>query len=198
MNQAAASIDPAAYFHVRIVLGMVLGLSIARLLSGVAVFVQHPGRYRISWLHLGWTLLLFVLVIHFWWFEFQLRGIERMTFPVYFFVLLYCSAYFILCTLLYPNDVAEYDGYEDYFLSRRKWFFGLLAAVQAIDLIDTAIKGRDYFSSLGIEYPLRNASLAALSVAAIFIRGRRFHLGFVAAAIVYEAIWIYRLYDDLK
>jgi hypothetical protein len=191
------TIDPAVYFHVRIVLGIVLGLSIARLLSGVAVFVQHPGRYKVSWLHLGWTLLLFVLVIHFWWFEFQLRGIERMTFQIYLFVLLYCSAYFILCTLLYPNDVAEYDGYEDYFLSRRAWFFGLLAAVQGLDLIDTAIKGRDYIALLGLEYPLRNAAIAMLSIAAIFIGDRRFHLALVAALLVYEVWWIWRLYDDL-
>ena len=191
------TIDPAAYFHVRIVLGMVLGLSVARLLSGVAVFVQHPGRYKVSWLHLGWTLLLFLLVIHFWWFEYQLRGIGRMTFPIYFFVILYCGSYFILCTLLYPNDIDEYASYEDYFLVRRAWFFGLLAAVEGLDLIDTAIKGRDYFLSLGAEYPIRNLAIAAACIAAIFIANRRFHLWLVAVLFVYEVWWIWRLYDDL-
>jgi hypothetical protein len=191
------TIDPAAYFHVRIVLGMVLGLSVARLLSGVAVFVQHPGRYRLSWLHLGWTLQLFLLVIHFWWFEYQLRGIERMTFPIYVFVLIYCSSYFILCTLLYPNDIDEYSSYEDYFLTRRAWFFGLLAIVEVLDLVDTAIKGRDYFMSLGIEYPLRNLAIAVACITAIFVGNRRFHLALVAALFVSEAWWIWRLYDDL-
>jgi hypothetical protein len=132
MNQAH-SVSPDVYFHVRIVLGMVLGLSLTRLLSGVAVYVQHPGRQPVSWLHLGWTLLMFLMVIHFWWFEFQLRGIERMTFPIYFFVLIYGSAWFILCALLYPSDIVEYDGYEDYFLSRRAWFFGIFAAMQGLD-----------------------------------------------------------------
>lgn len=191
------TIDPAAYFHVRIVLGMVLGLSVARLLSGVAVFVQHPGRYKVSWLHLGWTLQLFLLVIHFWWFEYQLRSIAHMTFPIYFFVILYGSSYYILCTLLYPSDIDEYTGYEDYFLTRRTWFFGLLAAVEVVDLIDTAIKGRDYFLSLGIEYPLRNAAIGAACIAAIFIRNRTYHLALVAVLFAYEAWWIWRLYDDL-
>ncbi len=197
MNQVHA-ISADAYFHIRIVLGMVLGLSVTRLLSGVAVYIQHPGRQPVSWLHLFWTLMLFLLVIHFWWFEFQLRGLERVTFPIYFFVLIYGSAWFILCALLYPSDIDEYAGYEDYFLSRRAWFFGVFAAVQGIDLIDTAIKGRAYFASLGWEYPVRNAVFAAAALSAIFIRDRRFHLSFVVAALLYEASWIWRLYDDLK
>jgi hypothetical protein len=197
MNEAH-TVNPDVYFHVRIVLGMVLGLSITRLLSGVAVYVQHPGRQPVSWLHLGWTLLMFLMVIHFWWFEFQLRGIERMTFPIYFFVLIYGSAWFILCALLYPSDIVEYDGYEDYFLSRRAWFFGIFAAMQGLDLVDTAIKGSAYFASLGWEYPVHNAVLAAAAIAAIAIRDRRFHLGFVAVAFLYEASWIWRLYDDLN
>jgi len=191
------TIDPNVYFHVRIVLGMVLGLSITRLLSGVAGYVQHPRRQRLSWLHLGWTLLLFLMVIHFWWYEFHLRSIERMTFPIYFFVLVYGSAHFILCALLYPDDIEEYGGYEDYFLSRRAWFFGLLATMQALDLVDTAIKGDGYLAALGSEYPVRNVAFAVLSVAAILIRDRRFHLALVAVALLYEISWIWRLYDDL-
>lgn len=197
MNQAH-SVSPDVYFHVRIVLGMVLGLSLTRLLSGVTVYVQHPGRQSVSWLHLGWTLLMFLMVIHFWWFEFHLRGIERMTFPIYFFVLIYGSGWFILCALLYPSDIVEYDGYEDYFLSRRAWFFGVFAALQGLDLIDTEIKGSMYFASLGWEYPAHNAALAAAAIAAMAIRNRRFHLGFVAVALLYEVSWIWRLYDDLN
>jgi len=193
----AASIDPNVYFHIRIVLGMVLGLSITRLLSGVAIFVQHPRRERVSWLHLGWTLLMFLLVIHFWWYEFHLRMIHRMTFPIYLFLLVFGSTHFLLCALLYPGDIEEYGGYEDYFMSRRGWFFGLFAALQGLDLIDTTIKGGDYFASLGWEYLFHNAALAGLAVAAIFIRDRRFHIAFVVAAFLYEASWIWRLYDDL-
>lgn len=33
--------------HTRIVLGMVIGLGVTRLLSGLARIVQHPGQYRL-------------------------------------------------------------------------------------------------------------------------------------------------------
>jgi len=191
-------IDPGAYFHVRIVLGMILGLSITRLLSGAAVFIQHPGRYRISWLHLGWTLLMFLLVIHFWWFEFQLRNLERMRFEIYVFVIFYCGIYFLLCSLLYPTDIAEYGSYEDYFLSRRKWFFGLLALLFAADMVDTAIKGQAYLQAHGTEYFLRAGATIAASIAAMFIASRRFHVAFLVVMLVYQASWIVRFYDDLS
>jgi hypothetical protein len=43
---------------------------------------------------------------------------------------------------------------------RRKWFYGLLAGKFLIDLVDTAIKGREHFISLGVEYPIRQLLLA--------------------------------------
>ena len=191
-------IDPSVYFHVRIVLGIILGLSITRMLSGAAIFIQHPGRYPVSWLHLGWTVLLFLLVIHFWWFEYQLRNLERMRFEIYVFVIFYGSIYFLLSSLLYPNDIAEYRSYEDYFLSRRKWFFGLLAVASAADVIDTWVKGSAYMEMLGTEYFVRCGIVFAVSIAAMFIADKRFHWTFMLATLIYQATWIVRLYDDLN
>jgi hypothetical protein len=190
--------DPSAFFHVRMIMGMVLSLSIARLLTGVSIFVQHPGKNRVSWLHLGWVAFMFLFLIHFWWFEFRLQRLEHIGFDVYAFIIGYSSLLFLLCCLLFPNEIAEYDGYEDYFMQRRKWFFGLLAITSLADLLDTAIKGSDYFLSLGIEYPLRNAGLIALCVAAILVADRRLHIGLVALVLFFQVGWTIRAYGPLS
>lgn len=49
----------------------------------------------------------------------------------------------------------DYDGYRDYFLSRRKWFFGILALTYVADIADTWLKGSAYLASFGWEYPVR-------------------------------------------
>lgn len=196
MDQHA--VDTAAYFHVRIVIGMVLGLSVARLLGGVSVFIQHPGRHAVSWIHLGWTAFLLLLVIHFWWFEFRLQGVAHLNFAIYVFVIAYCSLFFLLCCLLYPNDIAEYEGYGHYLMARRRWFFGLLALTFATDLADTAIKGADYFRALGPEYVARNAILAVLCLVAAAVADRRFHAAFVALALAWQVAWIARAYGALS
>lgn len=57
MAQSAAAL-PAnldLYLHVRVLIALILGLSVTRLVSGIAALVQHPGRYRIWPVHLGWV-----------------------------------------------------------------------------------------------------------------------------------------------
>ncbi len=41
--------------HIRIVMGMVIGLGVTRLLSGLARIVQHPGQYKLYPVHLAWV-----------------------------------------------------------------------------------------------------------------------------------------------
>ena len=185
------------FVHIRILLGIVLGLAITTLLKGMARFVQHPGRERIYWVHLGWALSMFVLLTHFWWWEFRLIHVHPWSFTAYAFLIVYVVVLFLLCTLLFPDDIGDYSGWQDYFQSRRGWFFGIMALSYAIDLIDTAIKGRAYFASMGPEYPLRNLAYIVLCLIAMRTRAEWFHRAFVIAGIVYELSWIYRLYDFL-
>jgi hypothetical protein len=118
---------------------------------------------KVSSLHLGWAAWLLLSIIHFWWWEFRLALVPRWTFAIYFFVILYAILFYSLCTLLFPSDLKDYSGYEDYFLSRRRWFFGILAATCVADIIDTTLKGSAYPHSFGVEYPMRIAAGLAVS-----------------------------------
>lgn len=191
------STDPI-FVHVRIVLGIVLGLALTTLLKGMARFVQHPGRERIYWVHMGWAITMFIFLTHFWWWEFGLVHVTRWSFPAYTFLILYVVVLYLLCTLLFPDDLAEYAGWRDYFQSRRAWFFGIMAAAYLIDFLDTWIKGKPYYHHFGIEYPIRNAVYFVLSLVAMRVRSEAFHQAFVVFAILYELSWIYRLYNYLE
>jgi hypothetical protein len=189
--------DPQ-FMHIRIVLGIVLGLALTVLLKGMARFVQHPGREHIYWVHMGWAISMFVLLVHFWWWEFRLIHVHPWSFLAYAFLILYVVVLFLLCTLLFPDDLAEYAGWRDYFQSRRAWFFGIMATLYLIDFGDTLIKGNPYYRHFGIEYPIRNVVYIVLSLVAMRVRSETFHRCFVVFAIVYELSWIYRLYDYVE
>lgn len=193
MEQPAA--DPALFAHVRVVIGMVVSLSLARLLSGLAVFVQHPGRTRVYWIHLGWVASILIFVLHFWWWEYRLQALAAIDFGLYLFLIGFACLFFFLCVLLFPLSMDEYDGYEDYFMSRRGWFFAFLALAYAVDLADTAFKGRLYFESFGYEYPLRNIVYIVLCIIAAVTANRRFHAAFVSVGLLYQVTWIFRLFD---
>ena len=57
--------DPAIFGHVRVVIGMVVSLGVARLLTGVAGLVQHPGKVKAYPVHLAWAGFLLLFLLHF-------------------------------------------------------------------------------------------------------------------------------------
>ncbi|MBB3590915.1 hypothetical protein FHX08_001259 [Rhizobium sp. BK529] len=186
---------PEVYVYIRTVMSMVIGLSLARLLTGLGGIVQSPGKFRVYWVHLGWVASMFLFIIHFWWWEYRLQSLAVISFGVYLFLISFCCLFFFLCVLLFPTTLEEYGGYEEYYISRRGWFFGMLAVTYVVDFLDTLLKGKAYLAALGWEYPLRNAVYIVLCIVAARTANRRFHAVFVSAGLLYQITWIFRLYD---
>lgn len=184
------------YYHVRVLISVVLGLGLTRLLSGLSRFVQHPGQTPIYPTHFLWVLTIIVSIMHFWWWEFGLIG-HVWRFELYAFVLFYAFLFFLLASLLFPDRMDDYAGFEDYFFSRRRWFFGLLALTLIVDLADTLIKGQAHLAALGPEYLVRLALGIALSAVAAITANRRFHLVFAIVYLAYLVSWILRVYDRI-
>lgn len=189
-----AAAVPDLYPHVRTIISLVIGLAITHSLGGLARIVQHPTRQKLSGVHLAWVASILLSSVHFWWWEFRLARID-WTFALFVFVISYASLFYFLANLLFPADLAEYDGYGDFFMSRRGWFFGILGLTYAADPLDTLIKGRDYFDQLGIEYPLRAAVYLVLCAIAARWGSLTFQRLFAAANLIYQVSWILRVYN---
>ncbi|MEQ1954576.1 hypothetical protein [Mesorhizobium sp. CN2-181] len=192
-----AAIAAQEFTHIRIVMGMVVGLGVTRLLSGVARIIQHPGQYKLYAVHLAWVASLLLMLVHFWWWQFGLYQIPLWTFGIYLFIIGYAVILFLLCALLFPDSMHDYKGYEDYFLSKRAWFFGLLAVTYLLDVIDTLLKGEQHFAQFGNEYLIRTPLFVILCLTAIVTANKTFHRAFVAFALLYQASWIWRLFDTI-
>ncbi len=97
--------------HIKVVIGIILGLGLTHLIMGSVRFIQHPGRKKLYSVHLLWVFYIFLLLIHFWWWEFNLKSLVQWHFRDYFFVICYTLIFFMICALLYPEDLRDYDGY---------------------------------------------------------------------------------------
>ncbi len=71
---------PEVFTHVRVMMSIVLGLGLARLLTGLARFIQHPSQYEVYPVHVGWVLTMLLTLVHFWWWEFGLINFQHWTF----------------------------------------------------------------------------------------------------------------------
>lgn len=180
--------------HVRIVMGMVVGLGITKLLTGLATFIQHPGRTRPYPVHLLWVFTLLLELVHFWWWQYALYGVTNWTFSLFAFVIGYAIILYFMCALLFPDKIDEYNGYEGYFISRRRWFFALFASTFIIDILDSALKGPDYLSRYGYEYFIQVPVGIAACAIAMWTTNRRYHMAFVTIHLAYQIWWIVRLF----
>jgi len=137
-----------------------------------------------------WFVFFFLYLVHFWWWEFRLSRVTLWTFPLYFFIAIYATLLYLECALLFPQELSDYAGFEDYFYARKNWIFGLMA----VDLADTLIKGLPYLKGLGFLYYFRTGSLLVLSIIAIPEKNRCFQSAFAILAVICEVTLILAAY----
>ena len=185
----------SAFDYVMTLAAVVIGLALTHLMKGVGRIVENPRAAKIWWVHLLWVAHTGLLSVFWWWFEFGLRRTPVWTFQLYAFVLGYAFLIYLICTILFPNDLGPDRDFREYFLARRRWFFGLLIALLIVDVIDTLSKGMAHFASLGVEYPISQAVLVALCATGIVSRRDRVHAVIVVLAFGYLVLRVTRFFD---
>jgi hypothetical protein len=178
--------------YVMTLASVIIGLALTHLIQGLAGLVEDPKRVRIWWVHLVWVAYMFLITVFWWWFEFMLRDVREWTFAIYIFVLVYALVTYMIVAVLFPRQLAGYHSYEDYFLKRRAWFFGLQILAIALDPIDTALKGRAHLASLGVEYWIGNSLSILLFAIAIWTPRRSVQASVPVLMLLYQITWVAR------
>jgi hypothetical protein len=121
---------------------ILIGLSVADLLSSFHRLVRARRRVRWSWLALAWAALTFLAVVQAWWvFYWNGRGAIWGNFFAFFLPLLNFALLYLLCAAALPEVEAggEID-LEAFYFQQRGYFFGLLSAyVLSAFVIDLAL-----------------------------------------------------------
>jgi hypothetical protein len=185
------------YPHVRVVLGIILGLGIAALLTGIASIIENPRRLGWSAIHMSWVAWALISIVTYWWWEFSLSGTFKWTFASYFFLVAYSSLYFLLARMLFPVDMRGHDTYEANLIERRVWFFTLVALITLLDVYDTSLKGASRWRMLGEAYPAHTVTMLAIAGVGIWRRERRVHLALALLAAVYQTVYLATEYFTL-
>lgn len=155
------------FSHMRIINGIGISLCLSRLLIFISKFIQNPTKNKISYMHFGWILVIFLWIIQFWW-DYLLNSSGK-TYDTYIYLLELFNIFglFFICVTLTPDDVTEYVDYETYFLSRKKWLFSLfifISFIQSIEVIREAYLQGNY-SEIKIELGMLLLTVALILVA---------------------------------
>jgi len=140
---------------------------------------------------------MFIYSVYWWWWEFNLNEIEVWTFGAYLLVVLYAFLVFLMCALLSPVNLSDYDGFEGYYYAKRAWIFGTFLVIQFVDSGVALIKGTDYFLALGVTYFVGQTLSIVFSAIAMATRNKRFHATFVLALLTFLTIQGFLFYGTI-
>lgn len=190
--------------HVMVLASLIICLGITQLLSGVSTAIDlvcdKRRNVRLSWASGIWLALVFLWMILFWWWEFRLLGVLKYwSLWNYFVVVGYAMILFFMVALLVPRDWECIDNLDEYFLSKRYWFYSAFLIASYVDLVDSYMKGGvQYLSGLGVVG--FGADAAALPVAIVGFRSVRIRvhaaMGFVY--IISQILTAFHVYPLLR
>ncbi len=148
---------------------------------------------RPYWVHLIWTLILFMNITMFWWWEFRLSTLD-WSLSIYLVVIIYATLFFFASLVVQPTNLDGISSYKEYYYSNRRWIFGLIIAFTLWDFVDSAIKGVDHFLSLGTEYIAITIGLSSACAVAIITPNERYHKIFAVVWIIYNTGFQFRTF----
>ena len=103
------TLDVAAFKHVVVPLGVVIGLGVARMMSTLSDYMQHRDRVRFSVGHGLWCAILFLWFVGLWWIAWGLRLADASLWSFYTLIFLLigpCLTY-LAGSLMLPEMPAE-------------------------------------------------------------------------------------------
>lgn len=164
-----------------LLLSLVLGFGIIQVLYGLARAIHH--RAEFYWPHLGWAAWLLLSLASTWWF---IRGATTDSAYLLLYELLWPGTLFMLSVLIWPDfRAAPAVSLREVFHAQRRWFFGLLIAVNLLHLVaDVAVGEVPTLQSLIVVLVFM-----AIYVAAFLLRGERTHALLPALAIAATLYW---------
>ncbi|WP_051257094.1 hypothetical protein [Brevundimonas aveniformis] len=153
--------------------GLLLGLSAAVAMTGLADALRARKAVKLGWLTPMLALLVIIDISTFWvtsWIA--LQGVT-ITYASIFLGLLIALPYFLAASMVFPKDATEWETLDDYFDTHKRYVLGGVLFANAVG----------FFSSVmgGLEIPpLRWALISLffiLLILPMIIRNGRINLG---------------------
>lgn len=181
--------------YVMVLVSIVIALAIAHLLTALAEGIRrlrgHGEPIRLDAVFLLWIGFVLIWLISFWWWEFKFQEILiDWSYGLYLFVIGYSIILFMLSEILVPHRMRGVTDSYAYFMEGRKWFFGALLLMQAVDIADTFLKGYEW--GLRPAVLITYAVTFAVAITGIISERRSFQLGAAIVAFSSQLLYIFQ------
>lgn len=189
-----------SFQYVMSLISVVVGLGVAHILSALGQAIhRHMGSgasLKVDATSLLWIGFVFIWLVDFWWFEYRFSEVAVWTMGLYLFLLAYSVLLFMLAIVLVPFQLEGVSSMREHFYSVRPWFFGLLLAVNLVDLGDTFLKSVDW--GLRPSYLIFWAATTLVCVVGLVTRKPRTHFVMALAMFLWQLVYTFSDIGILK
>jgi len=189
--------------HVMVLTSIIIGLGITHILVGIGSAMErvsgHGAPLRLGWAHGTWLGVVFVWMVLFWWWQFRLLAILKVwSLGLYFFIILYAVLLFLLAVILIPRDWRITDSLDDYFLSKRYWFYPVFLVANVADIADSFLKGGwQYLVGIGVLSWVFTAASVPICLIGVLSNNRLVHSLMAVIFLVWLVIATFEIYPSL-
>lgn len=174
---------------VAVLASIIIGLGITELMTGVGRVLKNPDRVTSYWVHGLWVFFQCLSLVYFWWRQYSYDRVEIWTFPLFAFLMIYAAVVYAPSILLFPEKLGEGVDFKTFYYDQRKWFLGHWCAATILGLVESAMKGWDYFHSLGIQNLIGSVTQIGIFLLLISTRNERVHAVGTVASVAYQ-LWL--------
>lgn len=174
-------------------ISIVVGLGVTHILFGLARVIHNRSQKQFSKLHFVWTLNVLLILLLNWWVFFLWVDYPTWSFDVYFLLIAWGIALYMLAVILYPPDITADDSFADIFDRNRQWLLGNFIIFVGLDIAQTAVRGQLFEPKLYLPYVLHFVVLAAIGMGVSDKRYQNFMAWYFLFALVMWSLFIRRL-----
>lgn len=148
MDDTSLAPQAAEYFvHIRIITGMIISLSMSRVLLALVHYVQFPKKYIFSAFHFCWLIIYSLYIIDWWWDVLTTRETITFSYASYLLSILYSFSFYFGVALITPTELPPKMKFDQYFMNIKGWFYGIFITSLVIDLLESRLlNGQDPFT----------------------------------------------------
>lgn len=150
--------------------GLLVGLSYAEMLSGLARSLKNKREVRVGWLTPLLGTLILINLTMFWQGAWEVRDVTAPTSVSLLLILAIGGGYFLAASMVFPSPGAEVRDLDSHFMDNRRV---ALLAIAACNLLYLVLIAAQAAGRLPTSWWIGNAGFLALLVLAAFGRDRR-------------------------
>lgn len=167
--------------------GLLVGLSFAEMLAGLARALENKRHVRVGWLTPLLGLVILVNLTMIWLGAWEMRDVARPSSSAMLFILFVGGSYFLASSLVFPSSGVEVHDLDEHFMEVRTLALLVIAGCNFLYMVRMAFRLGSGSSPL---WWIGNGAFLVLLVVAALARDRRMIFAVLAFLIAAHAVML--------